>query len=55
MAAIKMNLKMTLIKLSTIIGLPYLLARSSKCNPVDSYVGSYLCTEVKKKTLTLCT
>jgi hypothetical protein len=28
----KMNLKTTFIKLSTIMGLPYLFTKSSKCN-----------------------
>lgn len=37
-------LGITLIKLRTIIGLPYLSARSSKWNFVAWYVGSYLCT-----------
>lgn len=37
-------LGITLIKLRTIIGLPYLWARSSKWNFVAWYVGSYLCT-----------
>ena len=36
----------TFIKLSIMIGCPYRWARSSKCNLVASYVGSYLCTAV---------
>lgn len=45
----RMNSERTLIKLSTIIGFPYLFARSSKCNLVAWQVGSYLCTGVEQE------